>query len=91
MALSKQCKFVIILVSILVVIALAITLPLALKKRRDPAINTQFYYFVDEDNNTLVEEKKNEVDRSNITLSDIARQNETKKDNISTYNDTDAE
>ena len=50
------------------------------------------FQLVEEGNNTIVDKNKtNELDRQNMTLSDIVIQNDTIKDTISTYNDTDAE
>ena len=80
------------------VVILAITLPLIFcYKFRNKHGNREtggvgIFPLEDNDNNTLVDkDTKNEVDRLNMTLWDNVRQHDTKKDNISTYNDIDAE
>ena len=96
---SKQCKVFIIILLILTVIVLAITLPIFLTHKpkdkyedRDSIWEDMEYTFEDNANNTLVDkDTKNEVNRPNITQSDIVMQKDTKKNNISTYNNTDAE
>ena len=95
---SKQCKVFIIILLILTVIVLAITLPIFLtRKPKDKYEDVDIwedmeFTFEDNANNTLVDkDTKNEVNRPNITQSDIVMQKDTKKNNISTYNNTDAE
>ena len=95
---SKQCKVFIIILLILTVIVLAITLPIFLThKPKDKYEDVDIwedmeFTFEDNANNTLVDkDTKNEVNRPNITQSDIVMQKDTKKNNISTYNNTDAE
>ena len=98
MAISQQWKCVIIVFSILLVVSLTITLPLIFcykfrnKSGGNGSVGIGFSLFEDNDNNTLVnKDTKNEVERLNMTLSDNVRQHNTKKDNISTYNDIDSE